>query len=167
MSTKNLSNQEAKAKLKELVDSIDICLFSTAIKDGAMNTAPMSRQEVEADGTIWFMASVESDTCKNIEADEKVALHFANPSNYEFLCVQGKASLLRDQARVDKYWNKMMEAWFEKGKEDPSIRLIKVVPDDAQYWETKDGKVLTMLKIAASAISGQEFDTGRAGNLNL
>lgn len=149
------------------MDSIDICLFSTAIKDGKMNTAPMSRQEVDEEGNIWFLANLESSTCQNILSDDKVALHFSNPSNYEFICVQGVASLSSDQARIDKYWNKMMDAWFEKGKEDPCIRIIKVNPEEAQYWETKDGKVLTLLKVAATAISGKEFETGREGKLDL
>lgn len=150
-----------------MVDSIDICLLGTAIKNGQIHSVPMSRQEVDENGTIWFLANAESDTCKNIEKDNKVALHFADKSNYEFLVAQGTAKQFRDQARIDKYWNKMMEGWFEKGKEDPSIRIIEVKVADANYWETKDGKMITFLKIAATAITGKHFDTGVEGSLNL
>src|SRR5690606_11043224 len=82
MSKENLNNQEAVEKLKKLVDSIDICLFCTDVNNGKMNVAPMSRQEVDENGNIWFLAHVESHTCKNIEKDENVVLNFANASNY-------------------------------------------------------------------------------------
>src|SRR5690606_8560469 len=121
MSNEQLSSQEAIEKLKQLVDNIDICLFATDIQNGQMNVAPMSRQEVDDQGMIWFLANAESHTCKNIEQDNKVVLNFAKTSDYQFLSVTGTATVNRDQARIDKYWNKMMEAWFEKGKEDPSI----------------------------------------------
>lgn len=167
MSNENLNNQEAVDKLKKLVDSIDICLFCTDVNNGKMNVAPMSRQEVDENGNIWFLAHVESHTCKNIEKDDNVVLNFANASNYEFLSVHGTATSSRDLARIDKYWNKMMEAWFEKGKEDPSIRIIQVNPSDAEFWETKDGKVITFLKVAASALTGKSVDTGNEGKLSL
>lgn len=167
MATENLTDAAAIEKLKSLVDNIDICLFCTDINNGALHAVPMSRQEVDDAGTIWFLGNAESDTCKNIEKDNQVSLQFAKVSDYEFLTVAGTASVSRDQARIDKYWNKFMEAWFEKGNDDPTIRVIEVKPSDAQFWETKDGKMLTMLKIAASAITGKSFDTGNEGNLNL
>lgn len=167
MSVQNLSSQAAIDKLKELVDNIDICLFCTAIDKGSLHAVPMSRQEVDEQGNIWFIANADSDTCRNINADKKVSLHFSKVSDYEFLIVTGTAELSRDQARIDKYWNSFMEAWFEQGKEDPNICLIKVTSEAAEYWETKDGKVLTMLKIAASALTGKSFDTGNEGTLNL
>lgn len=60
-----------------------------------------------------------------------------------------------------------MEAWFEKGKEDPNIRVLKVSGKNARYWDTKSNKLVTFLKVAASAISGTKLDLGRSGELDL
>ncbi|MCY1547814.1 Pyridoxamine 5'-phosphate oxidase like protein [compost metagenome] len=73
----------------------------------------------------------------------------------------------QDQARIDKYWNKMVEGWFEKGKEDPRIRVMKVKPHEAHYWDTKSNKLITFMKVAVSGITGQKMDVGRSGDLNI
>lgn len=167
MSQDNLNNQEAIAQLKEMVDRIDVCIMCTDIQDYKMNTAPMSRQEVDESGTIWFLGHSDSDTCVNIEHDSRVALHFGHPGNYEFITISGTAYLSQDKARIEKYWIKMMDGWFETGKDDPAIRIIEVRPEEANYWTNKDGKVMTVLKIAASAITGGSYDPGKEGTLNI
>jgi general stress protein 26 len=167
MSQEKFTNKEAIQKLKHLVDNIDICLFCTAIQNGDLHAAPMSRQEVDDEGNIFFLANAESETCKNIEKDKNVALHFSKVSEYEFLAVSGSAKSYHDQALIDKYWNKFMEGWFEKGKEDPSIRIIEVKPNNARFWETKDGKMITFLKVAANAITGSNFETGVEGKIEI
>lgn len=168
MSTENLHRQEAVEKLKEMVDKIDIgmmCTFPSG--SNYPHAIPMSRQEVDEDGHIWFLFSSESETHQNLSSNHKVSLLYAHVGDYNFLSINGRAEISRDPVRIDKYWNKMVEAWFEKGKEDPRIRVLKVIPDEAHYWDNKSNKLVTFLKVAASAISGQQLDIGREGSLNL
>ncbi|MGC4129015.1 MAG: pyridoxamine 5'-phosphate oxidase family protein [Bergeyella sp.] len=168
MSTENLNNQEAIEKIKEMVDKIDIsmmCSFTSG--SDYPHAVPMSRQEVDEEGNIWFLFSSESETHQNLQKNNKVSLQYAHVGDYNFLSIDGTAEISQDQERIDKYWNKMIEAWFEKGKEDPRIRVLKVTPVDAHYWDNKSNKFVTLMKIVASAVSGQQMDIGREGELNL
>ncbi len=61
----------------------------------------------------------------------------------------------------------MIEAWFEKGKNDPTIRVLKVLTKDAHYWDNKANKFVTFFKVAISAVTGQILDIGREGSLDL
>jgi general stress protein 26 len=168
MSTENLHNQEAIDKLKELVDKIDIGMMCTyAPGQQFIHAVPMSRQEVDEDGNIWFLFSAKSETFDNLQKDQRVSVLFSDIKSYSFLSVSGRASATRDESRIDKYWNKMMEGWFEKGREDPDIRVLRVMPTDAYYWDTKTNKLVTFLKVAASAISGAKMDVGRDGELDV
>jgi general stress protein 26 len=168
MSEENLKSQEAIEKLKNLVDSIDVGMVCSRTGDGSnIHAVPMSRQEVDDDGNIWYLISADSETHRNLMNNSKVTVLFADIKAYEFLSVDGNAEISRDPERIEKYWNKMMEAWFERGKEDPSIRVMKVATDDAYYWDNKSNKVVTFLKVAASAISGKKMDIGRSGELDL
>lgn len=38
----------------------------------------------------------------------------------------------------------MANAWFT-GKDDPNASIIRVKPDDVSYWDTKAGKLVTLL----------------------
>lgn len=168
MSTENLRSKEAIEKLKSLIDSIDIGMIgSYQTNSDFVYAVPMSRQEVDDEGNIWYILSSDSQTFKNIEANRKVSLLYSDIKSYTFLSVNGIGELSNDQARIDKYWNKMMEAWFEKGREDPSIRILKVLPSEGHYWDNKTNKLFTFLKVATSAITGKDMDIGREGDLKL
>ncbi len=168
MSTENLHHQEAIDKLKEMIDKIDIGMLCTFIPGSDYPHAiPMSRQEVDEAGHIWFLFSSESESHQNLQLNPKSSLLYADVANYNFLSINGVAEISTDKARIGQYWNKMVEAWFEKGQEDPRIRVLKFIPSEAHYWDNKSNKFVTFLKVAASAVSGQKLDIGREGELNL
>jgi general stress protein 26 len=93
-------------------------------------------------------------------------LLYSDVSSYSFLSINGIATISRDPARIEEYWNKAVEAWFE-GKDDERIRILQVTPIEAHYWDNKTNKLITFLKVAASAVSGKKMDIGREGNLNI
>lgn len=168
MSTENLMGQEAIEKLKDMVDKIDMGMMGT-YQEGSefIYAVPMSRQELDEQGNIWYLLSSESETYHNLEKNKNLSILFSDTSNFNFLSLNGQAEISQDQARIDKYWNKMVEVWFEKGKEDPRIRVLKVVPSEAHYWDNKTNKLVTMFKVLSSAVTGQKLDIGREGELNV
>lgn len=168
MSKENLHKEDAITKLRELIDKIDIGMLCTYPKGSThIHAVPMSRQEVDDEGTIWYLFSAESETHENLQSNNNVTVLFSHVENYNFLSINGSAEILQDKERIEKYWNKFVEAWFEKGKDDPNIRILKVHVDDAHYWDTKTNKFITFLKVATSAVSGQKLDIGREGELNI
>ena len=62
--------------------------------------------------------------------------------------------------------NPTFEAWFD-GKDDPNIRLLKLTPEEAHYWDSGKNKLVTFLKMATSAITGIKTDVGKEGDLNI
>lgn len=168
MSTENLHNREAIDKLRELVDKIDVGMLCTFVPESDYpHAVPMSRQEVDDQGNIWYLFSSESETCANLERNNKISVLFSHAGDYNFLSINGFSDVSRDKERIEKYWNKMMEGWFEKGKDDPRIRVLKIIPLEAHYWDNKSNKLITLLKVAANAVSGSKMDIGREGELNL
>ncbi|MCA5004824.1 pyridoxamine 5'-phosphate oxidase family protein [Sphingobacterium bovistauri] len=168
MSNENLSNKEAIDKLKDLVNRIDIAMMISFPKNSHYPyMTPMSRQEVDDDGDIWYLISSESETSKNLQSNNKISLAFGDPGSYTFLSIDGIAELSQDKSKIDKYWSKFMEVYFEKGKEDPSIRVLRVTPVESHYWDSKTNKFMTLIKVASAAISGQKIDIGREGELNI
>src|SRR5690606_36884951 len=98
-------------KLKKMVDSIDIGMLSTFTKGtNYLHSIPMSRQEVDYQGNIWFLFSAESDTYQHLQQNKEVSLTFADVKSYEFLSINGTGEVSRDAARIDKYWNDMIRS---------------------------------------------------------
>ena len=163
----NLTHEQAIDKFKELVKHESTCLFTTRLTQVPLTTRPMHVQEVCDQGNFWFLSAVDSDKNQEIAADSRVQLFISNTSNYEFLSVYGQASISRDREKIDKYWNDMAKAWFHEGKDDPRITVIKVTPEEGFYWDTKDGKLVSMIKIMASAATGKTFQEGVEGSITV
>ena len=168
MSTENLSDQKAVEKLREMVDKIDIGMLCTHTNDEKhIHAVPMSRQEVDGEGNAWYLFSSESETYRHLQHDSTVCLLYSDPGSYSFLSIHADTEVSTDEARIDKYWSKMVEGWFEKGRSDPRIRVLKVIPLEAHYWDNKTNKLVTLFKVALSGISGQKLDIGRSGDLKF
>jgi len=163
----NLSSTEAKAKLKEMAEDIKTCMFCTELSSRPIPTRPMGLREIDDNGNLWFISSEESHKNDEIKEDNDVQLIFAKNSDAHFLSIYGKATIYRDKASIEEVWTPFAKTWFEEGKNDPNVSAIKVTPTDAYYWDTKYGKMVTLLKIAAGAITGKIDEGGVEGRLNV
>ncbi len=39
-----------------------------------------------------------------------------------------------DPAVIDKLWNRYVAAWYEGGKSDPKLALLRLDPEEGQIW---------------------------------
>jgi general stress protein 26 len=44
---------------------------------------------------------------------------------------------------------------WPKGSTDPDVRVLRVVPDNAEFWDTRGNSITVTLKLAAARISGR------------
>jgi general stress protein 26 len=165
---KNLINKDAIEKLRELAESIDICMFCSHLKtDDGASCRPMSTQKVCDQGNVWFFSSGDSDKNKEIEEDKNVQLFYSHPGKDSYMIVNGEAEIIFDRDKIDELWSPEIKAWFPEGKDDPNISIIKVVPTSAYYWDTEGGKMINFFKILASAATGKNFVDGNEGNISI
>ncbi|MFP5439623.1 MAG: pyridoxamine 5'-phosphate oxidase family protein [Bacteroidia bacterium] len=155
---KDLFSAEAVAKIKEMAEDIKICMFCTELSSRPVPVRPMSVLEVDDQGNLWFLSSRNSNKNTEIKQDEDVQLIFADNADIEYLSVYGKAVIYTDRNHIDEVWTPIAKTWFEEGKDDPNATVIKVATTDAYYWDTKSGKMITMLKYALGAIVGSSVD---------
>lgn len=164
---KNLTHQEAIDKFKEIVKHESTCLFTTQLTKVPLTTRPMSVKKVCDQGNFWFLSPSDSDKNQEISNDPRVQLFISNTSNYEFLSIYGKATITKDKAKIDELWSDIAKAWFPDGKDDPRVTVIKVSPEEGFYWDTKDGKLVSMIKILASAVTGKTMQEGVEGTISV
>lgn len=165
---KNLHSKEAIEKLKSLVDEIKICLFCTNLKtDDGSTCRPMSAVQVCNQGNIWFFSEKNSDKNMDIFIDKNVQLFFSHPDKGSYLVVNGEAEIIVDKAKIDELWGPLTKIWFKDGKDDPTISLIKVKTTTAYYWDTDGNRMINLLKMIGSAITGTNLVIGNKGELNI
>jgi general stress protein 26 len=163
----DLNNKEAIDKLISMVKDIKVAIFCTELTKTPLQSRPMSVQDVDDQGNLWFISSATSNKNFEILKDSQVQLFFANNSSSQYISIYGNATIYKDQEKIDELWSPVIKAWFEDGKNDPRVTVIKVTPSDAYYWDTKDGKIISLLKMAGSAIFGTTADIGVEGKLKI
>ncbi len=169
MSTENLTQQDAVKKIKDLSESAKVCMFCTELDKIPLNSRPMSLQETDDEGNLWFISSDTSNKNFEIKEDNRVQLFFMNNSDYQYLSVYGTATIYKDRSTIEDKWSPMAKAWFEDGKDDPNVSIIRVTPQDTYYWDTKVGKLVSLFTFVASAITGNTTDNsdGVEGNAKI
>jgi general stress protein 26 len=157
---KNLTATAAIEKIREIAKDANICMFVTDLSNLPLSGRPMATQEVDEEGNIWFMSDRNSDKNREIENDDKVQLFYSHTGNYEYLSIFGRAEIVNDRSKIENLWTAMAKTWFKEGKDDPNISLIKVIPEDAYYWDTKNNKMVSLVKFAMGAIGITPKDDG-------
>ena len=62
-------------------------------------------------------------------------VQFVSKGHDFFACLSGTARLTTDRAMIDRLWDKQAEAWFDGGKDDPRLALLRFDIADAEMWE--------------------------------
>ncbi|HEX5026340.1 MAG TPA: pyridoxamine 5'-phosphate oxidase family protein [Agriterribacter sp.] len=162
---KNLSGDAAVEKLKQIAENAT-CLFCTHNVEEIVSR-PMSTMGIEEDGTLWFFSSRHSAKNIQIGKESKVYLMYADSSKQHYLSLTAHAQVVKDPQKIDELWTPLAKGWFEEGKNDPDLTLLKVRPDEGHYWDTKNGKLVSLLKIAGAALTRINTDAGVEGSMKL
>jgi general stress protein 26 len=131
-----MSNEtEIEAKFwKSLHDDRIVMLGLTG--DDA-HSQPMSAQTLHdetARGPIWFFTARDTRLVRAMGTSHRAALSFSSKQYQLFASVQGELSASNDRAVIDRLWNRYVAAWYEGGKDDPKLQLIRFDPDHAHVW---------------------------------
>ncbi len=166
MSTKNLKSREALDKMKKLVNDIDFAMLLTDLNTQPISAVPMSTKKVDEQGNIWFLSGLNSDHNANIVKSTEVQLLYSDISDMEFISIYGRATIIADPDILNDLYEKSDDAWFT-GKDDPNLTAIKVTPEEAYYWDTKQNKYISLFKMGIATLTGEKADVGEKGKLNL
>lgn len=127
-------NDDERTTISTILQAARFATVTTRSDDGSLHSRPLAILEDEFDGTLWFFTQDPSMKTAEIAHDPQVNVAVGDGKGY--LSLSGTASVDRDPARIDHYWNPYAEAWFEGGRNDPSVALLRVDVAVAEVWDT-------------------------------
>lgn len=153
----DLTPEEARDRVWELADDINICMFITW--DGERQRARPLAANVERDEhAIYFLVDVNGMKDDQIERFPTVSLAFADTSGHKYVAITGEATVTNDRFKISELWTPDNKAFWDS-KDDPDIRLITVRPEDAEVWDSP-GKIVSTVKMLAAAVTGAKVELG-------
>jgi general stress protein 26 len=149
-----------------LVDKIGACMLVTFSGRG-LRARPMHALPDREAGCLWFITDQRGAKDEEIKAAPDVCLAFADTKSNSYLSITGHAEALRDVARATALWSNEAQAWWPQGPTDPDVRVLRVIPDNAEYWDTRGNSIMVALKLAAARVSGHPPDLGENSKVRL
>ena len=163
-----MSETEQRETVKKLIKSARICMLTTMTADGKHVSRPMAVQDVEFDGDLWYFTYADSDLVAQVRQHPQVNVAFSDDSKHAWVSVSGVAEQVENRAKAEELWNPMLKAWFPDGLETPTLTLVKVHADTAEYWESAhSSRVVTLLGYAKAAVTGKTPDAGENETVSL
>jgi general stress protein 26 len=129
-------------------------------KDGSkLRARPMTAYPERNENAIYFLTDARRHKDEEIAQNPDINLSFADASDQKYVSVTGTAVVSNDRARIKQLFSAPAKAWWNSA-DDPNIRVLKVTPDDAEFWDSP-GKVITYVKMATALAGGTHPDVSK------
>lgn len=129
--------QEIEEKFwKALKSDRTMMLGLDGVEDG--HSRPMTGQFEGEGGPIWFFTSKDNGIVEKLAGggglhDRAIAV-FVSKGHDLWATVHGSLSIHTDRAVIDRLWNPFVAAWYDGGKDDPKLELLRLDTEKAEIW---------------------------------
>lgn len=155
-------------KLADLIKDVRVAMMHTMLEDRGSGGAsrqqarPMYTQRLDPAafrGELWFFTDAASRKVAEIADASAVLLTYAAPDKNLYAVAFGTAVCERNEQEARDLWNIHAKGWWPEGPASPSLMLIRVQVQTAEYW---DGPSSTsyMLSLLKAVALGQRVQPG-------
>jgi general stress protein 26 len=118
---------------KELKGERTIMLGIDGVPGGGMQ--PMTALVEEDDGgPLWVFTSSETELARAVGDGKPAYATFTGKGHDLFANITGQLIIDNNPVVIDRLWNSWVAAWFEGGKADPKLTLLRFDADHAKIW---------------------------------
>ena len=130
---------------------------------------PMTAFSEPETGQIWFFTRDNTELAEAVAAEGAPhAMLIVSSKDQDIqACLGGTLTLSHDAARIDRFWNAAVAAWYPDGKDDPHLTLLRLDLDSAAVWLHEAGPVRFAFEIARANMTGREPNLGDRANVQF
>jgi general stress protein 26 len=161
------STEKKLDDLYELIDGIEIAMFTTRRPDGRLVSRPMATQARAEGADLWFVTDIETHKLDELEHDPQVNLSYYKDRTREWVSVSGTARVSRDRAKIHELYRPDWRAWFgdeggerDGGPDDPRIALIPVEAHTVVYMKSDVPAPVVLFEVVKGVVTGTPPRTG-------
>ena len=144
------------------MDNVKVVLLGA----GGGSPVPMAPIAREDDNDIWFITSADHDTFKAAKGGESADIYLCDSAGHMYGSMKGTLSVSDDTDKLDEVWSPMAGAWFENGREDDLVRLMKYTPREAEIWANESTAKYLFETIKAN-VTKDTPDSGEYGMIHF
>ena len=143
---------------EEFWDRLEDC--RSGMLDIGGRVVPMTHNLEPEDGNIWFLTAKGTDMADAAAKGEECRYIVGNDAKSLYAVIDGAISVSDDAKKLEEVWSFMASAWFEEGKTDPDLVLVRMRPSRAEVWLGPESGFKFLWSVAKAKVSGGEPDYG-------
>jgi general stress protein 26 len=162
----NMANENARNvdRAWELMKKIGFAMLVT--RDGdKLRARPMSAYLEREENAIYMLTDARRHKDNEIASNPPINLSFADASSQKYVSLTGTAVVSDDRAKIKELFSTPAKAWWESA-DDPNIRVLKITPDDAEFWDSP-GSIISYVKMAAAAVTSTRPEIGENRKISM
>lgn len=127
-----------------------------SFRNGKPFGRPMAVANLSDTCELWFFTDWGTEKIEEIENNPNVYVT-AQQDKDCYLGLFGTARIESDRDKIAELWREAFRVWFPKGKEDPDLVLIHVIPKEAEYWDNRGfSKLRYAFESAKAYLTGEQ-----------
>lgn len=139
------------------LDAINAGMLGTA---PALHFVPMSHHADPDADALWFITAQGTELTQAAASGPVDAMYLIGDASGKLWArIAGQLEQSQDHAKLEQIWSAVASAWFEQGKADPDLRLLKLSLTGAEVWSTPGGLGF-LYEIAKARLTGEKPDMG-------
>jgi general stress protein 26 len=147
-------DERAIDKLRSLVESAKICMFTTSLLQWPLESRPADWQAIDESGNIWFyngnLTKVQPEFFDGDSVVPHVQVFYSNAGKSEFLSLIGNATVTHNPEAQLMHVNFLAAPhWLTSLQSNTSRQLIKFTPVEAYYWDNTCNTMVPLLRSVA------------------
>jgi len=129
-----MDERKFEGKLWDHLES-DRTVMLGVVGDAQGHSRPMTAMlDKQTRGTVWFVTSTDNVLAQQAAAPVSAFCAFSSKGHDLFATISGSLQTALDREVLDRLWNPFIAAWFEGGKDDPKLMMLRFEPADAEIW---------------------------------
>jgi general stress protein 26 len=128
-----MSDTAKREQLAKLIAHFDTAMLVTKMSDGRLRSRPLAVAAHEGTAELLFSTAIDSPKVGELEHDPHV--NVVMQEKRRFVSITGRARISRDRALIQRLWSESWKVWFPGGKDDRSLALVVVEPEEASFWD--------------------------------
>lgn len=154
--------------IRQLFDILDDThAVMTGLDQTGHSMQPMAPQVDKDRRGIWFFTKRDSEMGAAIAShvSSRARICVISPDHDYHACISGAMSEETDRSLIDQFWSPAVSAWFEHGKEDPNLTLLRFDAYEADIWASSGSAIRFGWEIAKANLTSEEPDVGESTHI--
>lgn len=150
-------------RLGDLLSKGTTMMVGTRSATGPFNSRPLTVADVQGT-TIRVLIDTAADWTTGVRASDQAHVTVSDNRDNLWLAMNATMTITADKAEIDELWNAFASAYFDEGRDTPTIGVLHLALEEGTYWSTPSGRVGSVVSMLKAAI-GNPQDSGEHGEI--